>query len=498
MQVILDQLLAPWQIKGPNQVIKGIRLDSRTIQPGDCFVALPGNQADGRHYIDSAIRNGAVAILFEVSAADKTSVKQDKQGIWHIGVPQLHQRVSALASRFYGYPSEQMSVIGVTGTNGKSTVTHLLASWYAFAQHRQDSAAVIGTLGSGLPHALIKNKNTTPDAVTIQRQLASFKQQNKLCVALEVSSHGVVQYRVHGVTFKTGIFTNLSRDHLDYHGSMAAYAQAKWRFLEMVPQAQRVINADDDRGFTWLTRKSKTSLAYSLQGPLSGHAGPQVIGEHLRLFSDHLQLDVVSDWGKTRLEVPLIGHFNAENLLAAVSGLLLEGLSLHDLAACAHQLTPVPGRMEVIKQGDSPVVVVDYAHTPQALEQVLKTLQRYNQGRLWCLIGCGGERDQGKRALMGKIAEQYADFVIFTDDNPRHEDPEKIIEMMLQDVTKSGHIQVIHHRKHAIEYMIERAQANDTLLLAGKGHECTQLIGDTVLPHSDMEIAQRCIRGFYD
>lgn len=496
MHINLHELLKPWRIDAPHQVIKGIRLDSRTIQPGDCFVALPGHKVDGRHYIDSAIRNGAVAVLFENL---QNSIEQDAQGVVHIGLPHLATQVSALAGVFYGNPSQHMHLAGVTGTNGKSTVTHLMAQWYALVQQDPKCAAVIGTLGSGSPHQLETNINTTPDAISIQRQLADFAQAHRSFAAMEVSSHGVVQHRVAGVAFDVNIFTNLTRDHLDYHGTMECYAAAKWQFMQSVPSTKRVINADDTWGKHWLLQQDNTqAVAYSLQGGLARHKGRQIRGENLQLHPDHFCVDVCSDWGDVHLNVPLIGQFNAENVLAALGGLLVLGCSLHALASCAHALTPIPGRMDVVSGKNTPLVVVDYAHTPDALEHVLKTLRVNCAGQLWCVVGCGGERDQGKRPLMGQVATEFADISVFTNDNPRTEAPHSITEMMLAGVEDRTRVQVIHDREKAIAHVITHAQPTDTILLAGKGHETVQVVGTQSYQHCDRSFAQNYLREYYD
>ena len=315
---------------------------------------------------------------------------------------------------------------------------------------------------------------------------------------MEVSSHGAVQHRVEGVAFDVGVFTNLTRDHLDYHGTMERYAQAKWQFMQQVPEQKRVINADDPWGKKWLTQTSTKSLAYSLTENLDCHVGLKIQGKNLALHSDHFCLDIISDWGNASLKVPLIGHFNAENVLAALGGLLILGCPLQALADCAHQLTPIPGRMEVIRTKNSPLVVVDYAHTPDALEHVLKTLRVSCTGQLWCVVGCGGERDQGKRPLMGRAATEFADVSVFTDDNPRTESPVHIIEMMQAGAQENAPVHTIHDRAAAIAYAIAHAQPTDTILLAGKGHESVQVIGTQSHKHCDRNLAQRYLREHYD
>lgn len=495
MQNTLDKLVEPWLVKMPKQVIKGIGLDSRTIQPGDCFVAILGHHVDGRHYIDTAIRKGAVAILFE---HPHPRFIQDENGICHLGLPKLQQKLSEIAGRFYQYPSQHMPVVGVTGTNGKSTVTHMLASWFSAHHPSQQKTAVIGTLGCGFLQELQPTQNTTPDALSLQKDLAYFYSQGCPFTAMEVSSHSVVQGRVRCIDFSAGVFTNLTRDHLDYHGSMEAYAQAKHQFLQQIPEQRRVINADDPYGRKWLATDCQHALAYGFGQTPAQHLGPHILCENLQQGPDFLAMDLRSSWGRARLQLPFVGAFNAANALAALGTLLLMGYPLPKLAQCSQQLLSVPGRMQVLKQPNKPIVIVDYAHTPDALQQALRALRVGCKGKLWCLIGCGGDRDQGKRALMGHIAWTQADHVILTDDNPRSEPPESIITMMLSDITDTTQVQIIHDRRQAIATAIAQAQAQDTILIAGKGHECEQIIGQQYIQHCDVDVARNYLREPYD
>jgi UDP-N-acetylmuramoyl-L-alanyl-D-glutamate--2,6-diaminopimelate ligase len=466
--------------------ITGMSLDSREIQPGDLFLACTGLNHNGASFIDAAINNGAVAVLWETQAgiqAIPLAYRPAPTGkaVPVIAVPNLSQQAGILADRFYGQPSRALFVCGVTGTNGKTSVSQFLAH----TQSADAPAGVIGTLGHGLYQHLEMGRHTTPDAVTVHRWLAELREQGAANVAMEVSSHALHQGRVNGVLFDCAVFTNLSRDHLDYHGDMKSYAAAKAGLFNMPGLRYAVINSDDPIGRELLANLPNTLSA--LRYGLEAEHQPDILGKCLGLSSDGVEVEVVTPQGKGRFHSRLLGRFNISNLLAVLAVLLLSGIPLQGALARLATVNPVAGRMETFGGGTKPLVIVDYAHTPDALEQVLKALREHCQGRLWCVFGCGGDRDAGKRPLMGAIAEALADVVILTNDNPRSEDLEQILADIKQGMTNPEPIHTQPDRRQAIALAIAQAKQGDVVLIAGKGHEAWQQIGDTKIPFSDID-----------
>jgi UDP-N-acetylmuramoyl-L-alanyl-D-glutamate--2,6-diaminopimelate ligase len=450
--------------------IHGLTLDSRAVEPGFLFLAVPGRQADGRAYIGAALARGAVAVLY-----DADGVATQDYGARAIGVPGLRRQVGVIASRFYGAPSRSLQVIGVTGTNGKTTTTHLLAQVLDAPERR---CGLIGTLGSGFPGALDPSLHTTPDAVSVQRLMAGFVAAGAQAVCMEVSSHALDQGRVAGVTFDIAVFTNLTRDHLDYHGDMTAYAAAKAQLFDFPHLAAAVINADDLFGRELIERAKTKVMSFGLD---NGAVRARAVQPSI----DGLEIEVSTPHGVTRLKSPLLGRFNAANLLAVLAVLLTTGMPLAEAAARLAHAQPVAGRMERFGGDGRPLVVVDYAHTPDALEQVLVALREHGTGKLLCVFGCGGDRDRGKRPQMGAIAERLADVVIVTNDNPRHEEPQAIIEEIVAGMRTTP--TVVAERADAIRAALAAAQPGDIVLVAGKGHEDYQQVGDRRLPYSDRD-----------
>jgi UDP-N-acetylmuramoyl-L-alanyl-D-glutamate--2,6-diaminopimelate ligase len=402
-----------------------------------------------------------------------------------IPVESLGQRASAIAASFYGDPSATMQVVGVTGTNGKTSVSHFIAQ----ALNQGGACGLIGTLGSGRVDALEESGHTTPDAITLQRQLAQMAEEGMGQVVMEVSSHALDQGRANAVRFDMAVFTNLSHEHLDYHGDMAGYAEAKRRLLQMPGLRHAVINRDDEVGRDWLAHLpvGVEALSYGLeQGDI--HA------ESLSLDTSGLEMTAVTPWGRGELRSPLFGRFNASNLLAALGALLQLEIPLEVALGRLARLTTVPGRMEPFGGSNAlPLVVVDYAHTPDALEQVLLSLREHTRGKLWCLFGCGGERDRAKRPKMAVAAERLADRLVISDDNPRGEDPYNILEEIIAGLERPDSAYVVRDRAMAIEQMIELARPDDIILVAGKGHETTQTVGREVIPYSDRETVARLL-----
>jgi UDP-N-acetylmuramoyl-L-alanyl-D-glutamate--2,6-diaminopimelate ligase len=461
--------------------VGAITLDSRQVQPGALFVALPGLRQDGRAFILDAVARGAAAVVFEPDGFAPPPIP-----IPALGVPRLALRASAIADRFYGAPSRHLVVIGVTGTNGKTTCTQLLAQALDRPPRR---CAVIGTLGYGFPGAIDPGLHTTPDAITTQRLLAEVLAGGAAYAAMEVSSHALEQGRVEAVAFAAAVFTNLSRDHLDYHGDMASYAAAKSRLLLREGLTAAVVNRDDAYGRELIDRLGGRTRVVTY-----GLTGGDVYALALDCAPDGLRVRAMTPRGEIDVAAPLLGRFNAYNLLAVLAALLALGFDPDDAARRLSSLRPVPGRVERFKaDGDRPLIVVDYAHTPDALEQVLQALRPHVTGKLWCVFGCGGDRDRGKRPQMGAIAERLADRVILTDDNPRHESGDAIV----RDIACGMHAapRVIRNRRAAIGAALSEAAAGDVVLVAGKGHEDYQQVGDTRHPYSDRDTV-RALLGF--
>ena len=460
--------------------IGGIPLDSRHVRDGDLFVAFPGLRHDGRDYIAQAVAAGAAAVVLESQGAVAHQL-----AVPSVQIEGLAEQLSALADRFYQQPSAALQVIGITGTNGKTSVSQMLAQ----ALDRLGSrCGVIGTLGSGLAGALIDHGMTTPDAVAVQAQLASMRDQGASHVAMEVSSHALVQHRVAAVRFAVAVFTNLSRDHLDYHGTMAAYGEAKARLFQRDLQAA-VVNLDDAFGRELAERCAAPVIGYSLSDPAATLYCRELVCDSLGL---NARLQVQGR--EFALRSPLLGSFNMSNLLAVLGSLLALGVDAGAAVEQVAQLQPPAGRMQRLGGGDLPLVVVDYAHTPDALEKALTALHQHAAGRVVCIFGCGGDRDNGKRPMMARVAEQFAEAVVVTDDNPRTEPSQQIIEQICQGAEHPQALTVIPNRAQAIASTIAAARPGDVILLAGKGHENYQEIDGVRHPFSDIEQASLALQ----
>ncbi|KEY60364.1 UDP-N-acetylmuramoyl-L-alanyl-D-glutamate--2,6-diaminopimelate ligase [Serratia sp. DD3] len=486
----LRDLLAPWVPEAPACQLKEMILDSRIAAAGDLFVAVVGHQTDGRSYIPQAIAQGVAAIIAEAEGQAEDGTLCQIHGVPVIYLSQLNQRLSALAGRFYHQPAERLRLIGVTGTNGKTTTTQLLAQW---SQLLGETAAVMGTVGNGLLGQVCPTENTTGSAVDVQHVLSDLVEQGATLAAMEVSSHGLVQHRVAALPFAAAVFTNLSRDHLDYHGDMASYEAAKWSLFAEHQVGQMIINADDPVGQRWL-EKLPNAVAVTMEDQLpSGNARRWLKTTLVNYHDNGATLHFSSSWGDGKIESRLMGAFNVSNLILALATLLSLDYPLDELVKSADQLQPVCGRMEVFNAPGKGTVVVDYAHTPDALEKALQAARLHCQGQLWCVFGCGGDRDKGKRPLMGAIAEQFADRVVVTDDNPRTEEPQSIINDILAGLLDAGRVQVIHGRAEAVTSAIMQAKQQDVVLVAGKGHEDYQLVGNRRLDYSDRTTVARLL-----
>lgn len=488
--------------------VHGLSMDSRKVQPGDLFLACVGHHArHGHEFVADAIQAGAVAIAYEIDAAVAVP-EAAMPGIYMVspgavlppssvaaactakvpmfGVAQLGQQVGVIAERFYDYPSRKLFIAGITGTNGKTSCSQFIAQ----ALNEDAPCGVVGTLGNGMYGKLQAASHTTPDALTLHDLLAAMWEMGARGVAMEVSSHGLEQGRVNGVAFDVAIFTNLSRDHLDYHGDMTSYGRAKQRLFKMPGLRYAVINVDDEFGRELLRSlpDGVQAVAYTLIDKGDVKCAQLVCGTLLRQGLDGLEMQVTTPWGEARVASRLLGRFNASNLLAVLAALVVSGISLDDVVQKLGRVRPVPGRMECYGgRHDKPLVVVDYAHTPDALSQVLQALREHCHDTLWVVFGCGGNRDRGKRPLMGEVAQRYADQVVLTDDNPRYEDAGDIIADILAGVKSPQSVHVERDRAQAIAWAVSQATAHDVVLIAGKGHEDYQLIGDEKLPFSDSE-----------
>jgi len=469
-------------------VVTGLVQDSRQLQPGDAFVAvLPARQevpsTHGLNFAAQARAAGASAILFEPPAPANIAVPADA-----IGVPGLVARMGGMADRFHGEPSRAMTVVGVTGTNGKTSTVQLLAQAWTLQGRR---AGTIGTLGAGLYGQPVPNGFTTPLVLQVHALLADLRDAGADAVAMEVSSHALDQGRTDHVRFAVAAFTNLTRDHLDYHGDMHAYAAAKAKLFAWPGLRAAVLNLDDAFG-----RELFAALPASVRGigvSTSGRGDAELRAEGLNLDGDGIGFDLVVDGVRHRVASPLLGRFNADNLLAVAGVLHALDAEPEAIAALLSKLQPIHGRMNRLGGSGRPVVVVDYAHTPDALEQALSSLRAHAHGRLLCVFGCGGERDAGKRPQMAAIAERLADGVIVTDDNPRGEDGDAIVADIMRGFADASRVIVERDRARAIGLAVDAANAEDIVLVAGKGHEPYQEIAGVRHPFDDAQVAKAAL-----
>lgn len=481
-QMPLPQVLGNDNPALANVMIDSLELDSRKVGAGSLFLALPGEVHDGRQFIEQAVANGCAAVLAEPPVSGFV----DTVPVPLIEIPELRDEVGFLAARFFRRPSKDLHMIGVTGTNGKTTTSRLVAQ---LCRSVGASCGVIGTLGASLSNDVAEAANTTPDAVSLQRQLAQWRAQDVTMVSMEVSSHALVQGRVNGIEFATAVFTNLSHDHLDYHGSMAAYGRAKLRLFANETLRHAVINVDD--AFAPLVAAAVPEaveiLTYSATG---GDADVRI--ENVEFEMDGVRATLQTPWGSSAFSAPLIGQFNLANLAAAVSAAALAGEDFSDLMAAVETLQPVAGRMQHIENSRGLQVLVDYAHTPEALAQALESLRPHVEGALVSVFGCGGDRDREKRQLMGRIACGLSDRVIVTSDNPRSEDPGQIIADIESGC--SGDYSVQPDRAKAIAQALSQAEPGDCIVIAGKGHEEYQLVQGEKLFFSDVAEATNALR----
>jgi UDP-N-acetylmuramoyl-L-alanyl-D-glutamate--2,6-diaminopimelate ligase len=472
--------------------VADLTLDSRQVRAGSLFFALPGHSEHGLKFAADAAARGASAILWQ-AGADMVPPRLPA-GVFGAAIPNLKTLVGRIADRFFNWPSSQLRITGITGTNGKTTCAYLLAQCL---EQLGLSAAYIGTIGWGRPAALAEPTHTTPDAITVHRTLAQLRSSGVREVAMEVSSHALDQSRTDGVRFHVAAFTNLTRDHLDYHGSMPAYGAAKAKLFQAADLKHLVINIGDEFGRTLARERAGSAALIAVWvGPgESGWLAERTLhATQVRMATRGISIELDGSFGKCSVATQLMGRFNAENSLVVLGCLLSLGVSLGAAADALAECRPAPGRMEVVRTdgANKPTVVIDYAHTPDALAKALAAAREHCAGALWCVFGCGGDRDAGKRPVMGGIAQSLADQIIVTDDNPRSEDPQAITRDILKGM-QSRSVRVIHDRGAAIAAALQEAQALDLVLIAGKGHEDYQIYGDTRRAFSDRSEALRVL-----
>lgn len=464
--------------------IAGLTLDSRQVRPGDAFVALAGTRAHGLAHAAQAVQRGAVAIL--VDAQEAAVPASHVEQVPMVPVTGLAARLGALAARLYADPSRDLYVVAVTGTNGKTSVVHLLAQALSLCGQR---VATIGTLGSGLHGQVVAGRLTTPDAIQLQRTLAAFRDADASHVAMEASSHALDQGRLDGLHVDLAIHTNLSRDHLDYHHTMQAYGAAKRKLFERPGLRRAIINIDDAFG-----RQLAAPLPAELVLSTGSHVDADVRAQGIVLDAQGVRFDLHTPWGSAAIRSGLLGRFSVDNLLAVSAALGELGVPFARMAAVLGQLRPVPGRMNRVGGDGKPLVVVDYSHTPDALQQALQSLRAHGVRQLGCVFGCGGERDTGKRPQMAAVAQHNADWTVVTDDNPRSEDGDAIVAQICAGFTSMANVTIERDRAAAIALAVARADIGDAVLVAGKGHETTQDIGGTLHPFDDLAVARAALQ----
>ena len=479
----LSQLIPDIALPG-DVVISGLVLDSRQVRPGDAFVCVAGFGAHGLHFVEQARASGAAVILYDHPAPEDVSVPSDA-----IAVPGLRARMGDMADAFHGQPSRAMTMVGVTGTNGKTSTVQLLGQAWQLLGITSGS---IGTLGVGLYGQVVPTGFTTPLVLQMHQVLGELRDAGARATAMEVSSHALDQGRVDAVHYDIAVFTNLTRDHLDYHGTMAAYGAAKARLFQRTGLKAAVVNLDDPYATSLL---QVIDPAVQVLGVSSRNAeGAAMSASDIVMDGAGLHFVLTAGAETAQVDSPLLGRFNVDNLLAVGGVLLAQGHDLSLVARLLGQLQPIAGRMNRLGgQGSQPTVVVDYAHTPDALLQALTSLEDHVDGLLACVFGCGGDRDTGKRPQMAAIAEAHADRVIVTDDNPRTEDGDAIVADILAGFRDAASVTVQRDRAEAIDSAIATAHAGDVVLIAGKGHEPYQDVQGIKHPFDDSQVAQQCL-----
>ncbi|MES2683926.1 MAG: UDP-N-acetylmuramoyl-L-alanyl-D-glutamate--2,6-diaminopimelate ligase [Pseudomonadota bacterium] len=477
MSALLNKLLDGYA-RAPELVVTGVESDSRRVTAGDAFLAVRGIGSHGLQHVELALQRGASAVVWEPAPG---IAEPEDLAVPQIAVAGLSKKVGEIAARFHDEPAKKLFTVGVTGTDGKTSTAYLVAQ--ALDLLGAD-CGYLGTIGYGRVQALKEASHTTPDAIRLQELFAAFLSDGLKAVAMEVSSHALDQARVSGIGFDVSILTNITRDHLDYHGTVAAYAAAKKKLFTEYRRGIAVLNRDDAMGAAWAAGLERV-MVYGIEGATPA-SGQYLLARDLKLSTEGLAFTLDSSFGAATVQSKLLGRFNVYNLLAALAALLAKGLALADAVGVLARLQTVPGRIEGFKGPKAaPLVVVDYAHTPEALTQILKAVRAHCAGKLICVFGCGGDRDRGKRPLMGAAAEQGADIAIITDDNPRSEAPQVIVAEIVAGLAEVDGVRVIHDRAEAIRHAVQVAGPEDVVVIAGKGHETTQTIGTEVRAFSD-------------
>lgn len=470
--------------------VQNMHTDSRLLAKNDLFIAIKGHNIDARDFIPKALQNQVCAILAESDENDYIQIVDNIQIIY---LQDLSLKVSKIAANYYDNPSADTPVVGITGTNGKTTISQLVAQWASLLNKK---AATLGTIGNGFYNNLKKAENTTGGPLQIQQMLSEFNKQNADLVVMEVSSHGLVQNRVSSVDFAVTAFTNLTQDHLDYHKTMENYFDAKQLLFTQFNPNYQVINIDDNYGQILIDNIIDQSniIAVSCKNSNLANKFKNYIYVTKAQFNNNgINISIKSNFTQNKevsFNTKLIGPFNVSNILIAMAIMLGLNYDINNLLKTIEQLSPVIGRMEVFSAENKPTIIVDYAHTPDALEKALQACKIHTKNKLWCIFGCGGDRDKGKRPLMGKIASDLADEVIITDDNPRTENNQAIIKDITANIENAN---IINDRFSAIEYAINNADKTDIILVAGKGHEDYQIIGDKTIDYSDRESAKKIL-----
>lgn len=473
--------------------INNLQLDSRQVKQGDVFIAINGESTKGLEYIDSAIEAGAAAVLWEAETKAipfswPTNNKQAKR-VPLIAVTDLKLKLGEIASLFYGNPSESLNMVAVTGTNGKTSCVNFIAQ----ALGEKQKCGLVGTLGAGVYPDIIAGTHTTPDVVTMHKTLADFIGLEVKFAAVEVSSHALAQGRVDNVFFDLAIFTNLTQDHLDYHGTMENYLKEKIKLFQSPYLKTAIVNVNDSYGLDIVKYTvAKNIITYGIDASVNT---PDIYATDIQYSENRTEFVLNTKQSSVFVSSSLVGDFNISNLLAVSAYLQLQGYSLEQIAERILTIKPVAGRMQKINKPGFPLVIVDYAHTPDALHQVLKTLSRQFKAKLTCVFGCGGERDKDKRSKMGEAAESYADTIVLTNDNPRSESAKKIIMQIEQGINDKGKVIVELDRRKAIAIAIKNTSVAGCVLVAGKGHENYQIITGKKFEFNDMEIVKEILSG---
>ncbi|HEX7063874.1 MAG TPA: UDP-N-acetylmuramoyl-L-alanyl-D-glutamate--2,6-diaminopimelate ligase [Bacillales bacterium] len=485
LKTLLQSLIACEADFPDNPSVTSVETDSRHVGEGSLFICIRGSHFDGHKFVDQVAESGAVAIVADHPVEASIPV---------VIVPDTRRASAVLADAFYGQPTKQLHLVGVTGTNGKTTTTHLIEKIFTDAGRKTGLIGTIGMTISGKPLKLQSTTPTTPEAVTLQQGFSEMISENVDTAVMEVSSHALDLGRVHGCDFNVAVFTNLSQDHLEYHSTMEDYFRAKSLLFSQLGNTYdrnkvnaAVINADDKRADELKKVTAAQVITYGIEREADVRA------EEVELSEKGTRFSLVSPFGHTNIQLKLIGLFNVYNALAAATASLLSGLPLSQVKASLEEAGGVPGRFEVIDEGQPFTVIVDYAHTPDSLENVLATVRQFAKGRIFAVIGCGGDRDRTKRPLMAQKAVEYADISVFTSDNPRSEEPEEIIRDMENGVKGESFVS-IPDRAEAIHYAVEEAYPGDIIVIAGKGHETYQILGDRVIDFDDRETAREAIK----